>query len=124
MVEFLSYFIFAAASGYYLITNLQWYSYKLKRVIFHHTKPMWNFVYFIVPFIIYIVVSKMSQLGIAVSIIYVGILYFWFRGLDKPLVWTGRIKRFFAMLVIFALLLWFAAKCTFVLAPFILAEQI
>jgi UDP-N-acetylmuramoyl-tripeptide--D-alanyl-D-alanine ligase len=121
MVEFLSYFIFAAASGYYLITNLQWYSYKLKRVIFHHTKPMWNFVYFIVPFIIYIVVSKMSQLGIAVSIIYVGILYFWFRGLDKPLVWTGRIKRFFAMLVIFALLLWFAAKCTFVLAPFILA---
>lgn len=121
MVEFLSYFIFVALSGYYLITNLQWYNYKLSRVLFHHTKPMWNVVYFIIPFIAFVIASKMFKLDIVISLVYITLLYFWYKKLDKPLVWTGRIKRFFALLAIFALFLWFIAKCTFVMAPFILA---
>ncbi len=121
MVEFLSFLIFVSASGYYLITNLQWYSYKLSRVLFHHTKPMWNVVYFIIPLIAFIIASKMFKLDIVISLVYIVLLYFWYKKLDKPLVWTGRIKRFFALLVIFTLYLWFIAKCTFVLAPFILA---
>lgn len=121
MVEFFGYFLFVIVSGYYLITNLQWYSYKLKRVILNHTKPMWNIIYFVIPLIAFVVVSRVFGLGIIVSIAYAAVLYFWFKGLDKPLVWTGRIKRFFALLVFFALILSFIAKCTFVLAPFILA---
>lgn len=121
MVEFFGYFLFVIVSGYYLITNLQWYSYKLKRVILNHTKPMWNIIYFVIPFIIFVVTSRAFGLGIIVSIAYVAALYFWFKGLDKPLVWTGRIKRFFALLVLFAFILSFVAKCTFVMAPFILA---
>jgi UDP-N-acetylmuramoyl-tripeptide--D-alanyl-D-alanine ligase len=121
MVEFLGYFLFVIASGYYLITNLQWYSYKLQRVVLHHTKPMWNIIYFIIPFIIFIIITKIFGLGVIVSLVYIGMLYIWFKRLDKPLVWTGRVKRFFSLLVLFAILLWFVAKCTFVLAPFILA---
>ncbi|MBR2917736.1 MAG: hypothetical protein IKC25_03230, partial [Campylobacter sp.] len=40
-------FGFTMALGYYLISALQWFSYKIKRVIFHYTKPMWH-IYFIV----------------------------------------------------------------------------
>ncbi|MDD5405790.1 MAG: UDP-N-acetylmuramoyl-tripeptide--D-alanyl-D-alanine ligase [Sulfurovaceae bacterium] len=121
MIEFLGYLLFVLASGYYLITNLQWYSYKLGRVLFHHTKPLWNIIYFIIPLALYILASHLWKMGIVVSLLYIGMLYFWYRGLDKPLVWTGRIKRFFVPLVVFALLFWFVAECTFVIAPFIAA---
>jgi len=47
IVNYLFYALFLLSMGYYAITNLQWYSYKLERVIFHHTKTWWHFVYFI-----------------------------------------------------------------------------
>ncbi|MFA5502632.1 MAG: UDP-N-acetylmuramoyl-tripeptide--D-alanyl-D-alanine ligase [Sulfurovaceae bacterium] len=121
MIEFAGYLLFVLASGYYLITNLQWYSYKLNRVLFHHTKPIWNVVYFIIPLGIYILASALLKMGIVVSLLYIGILFLWYRGLDKPLVWTGRIKRFFAILIVSALLMWFIAGCEFVFAPFVMA---
>lgn len=121
MIEFAGYLLFVLASGYYLITNLQWYSYKLNRVLFHHTKPSWNVIYFIIPFGMYILASSLLQMGIVVSVLYVGMLYLWYRGLDKPLVWTGRIKRFFAILIVAALALWFVVECKFVFAPFVMA---
>jgi len=121
MIEFAGYLLFVLASGYYLITNLQWYSYKLNRVLFHHTKPIWNVVYFIIPLVIYILASALLKMGIVVSLLYIGILFLWYRGLDKPLVWTGRIKRFFAILIVSALLIWFIAGCEFVFAPFVMA---
>ena len=58
ILEFTSHIIFTLALGYYLITNLQWYSYKLDRVIFHHTKIWWHFVYFLVPFSLYLIAGK------------------------------------------------------------------
>jgi UDP-N-acetylmuramoyl-tripeptide--D-alanyl-D-alanine ligase len=121
MIEFIGYFLFVLASGYYLITNLQWYSYKVGRVLFHHTKPLWNIIYFIIPFTLYISASHLLKMGIVVSMLYIGVLFLWYRGLDKPLVLTGRIKRFFVILVVSALLMWFITRCTFVLAPFIVA---
>lgn len=121
MIEFIGYLLFVLSSGYYLITNLQWYSYKLNRVLFHHTKLIWNVVYFIIPLGLFILAFALLKMGIVISILYIGILFQWYRGLDKPLVWTGRIKRFFALLVILTPLLWFIAGCSFVLAPFILA---
>jgi UDP-N-acetylmuramoyl-tripeptide--D-alanyl-D-alanine ligase len=120
-IEFIGYILFVIASGYYLITNLQWYSYRVKRVIFNHTKPLWNIIYFVVPFVLYIIAEHLYHLGYAVSIVYLVALYFWYKGLDKALVWTGRIKRFSGLLILSSLLLWFVFKCNFVLAPFILA---
>lgn len=121
MIEFAGYILFILVSSYYLITNLQWYSYKLGRVLFHHTKPLWNIIYFIIPLGLYILASGLWKMEIVVSVLYIGVLFLWYRGLDKPLVWTGRIKRFFTLLVISSILLWFVAGCTFVFAPFIAA---
>lgn len=92
--------VFVLAIGYYFMTNMQWYSYKIKRVIFHHTRPIWHFVYFLFPLILYFIAGDLS---IIVTIIYVVSLYFWTREQDKTLIFTGRVKRFFYALVFFAL---------------------
>lgn len=115
------YALFLLAMGYYFITNLQWYSYKLNRVLFHHTKTWWHFVYFLVPFALYMFVNEMSNYGFVVVIAYLGLLYQWYRGLDKPLVWTGRVKRFFAAMLLFAIFIGFAFKHFAVVIPIFLA---
>lgn len=99
----LAYLLFILAIGYYFITNLQWYSYKLERVIFHHTKTWWHFVYFLVPFSLYALVEGISQFGFVVAFAYLPLLYLWYKGLDKPLVFTGRVKRFYAAMLLFAI---------------------
>jgi UDP-N-acetylmuramoyl-tripeptide--D-alanyl-D-alanine ligase len=96
ILEFISHIIFTLALGYYLITNLQWYSYKLDRVIFHHTKIWWHFAYFLVPFSLYLIAGKF---GFIIAIGYLVLLWKWYNGLDKPLVFTGRVKRFFIALI-------------------------
>ena len=103
IINSLFYALFILAMGYYFITNLQWYSYKLKRVLFHHTKTWWHLVYFLVPFILYAYVDSKGDYGFVVVIAYLGLLYQWYRGLDKPLVFTGRVKRFFAAMLLFAI---------------------
>jgi len=87
------------------MTNMQWYSYKLTRVLFHHTKPWWHLVYFLIPVFLYFVVSHETNYSIVVSILYAIAIYMWRREQDKPLVFTGRVKRFFAALVFFTLFL-------------------
>ena len=115
------YALFILAIGYYSITNLQWYSYKLNRVLFHHTKTWWHFVYFLVPFALYALADSMSEYGFVVVIGYLGLLYQWYRGLDKPLVFTGRVKRFYAALILFALFITVAFKHFAVILPLFLA---
>jgi UDP-N-acetylmuramoyl-tripeptide--D-alanyl-D-alanine ligase len=102
-LNIIAYAVFLLAMGYYFITNLQWYSYKLSRALFHHTKTWWHFVYFLIPYAVYEVVNHATPYGFVVVAIYLVILYRWYRGLDKPLVFTGRVKRFFAALVLIAL---------------------
>jgi len=68
LLNFIFYALFLLAMGYYFITNLQWYSYKLNRVLFHHTKTWWHFVYFLLPFTLYMFVSYTSSYGFVVSI--------------------------------------------------------
>ena len=115
------YALFILAMGYYFITNLQWYSYKLNRVLFHHTKTWWHFVYFLVPFALYAFVDGMSDYGFVVVIAYLGLLYQWYRGLDKPLVFTGRVKRFFAAMLLFAIFITVAFNHFAVVLPIFLA---
>ena len=97
------YAFFILAIGYYFITNLQWYSYKLNRVLFHHTKTWWHFVYFLIPFVLYAFVDAVSDYSFVVVIAYLALLFQWYKGLDKPLVFTGRVKRFYVALLLFAL---------------------
>lgn len=101
--NFLPYVVFIAALGYYAMSNLQWYSYRLGRVLFHHTKSWWHLVYFVFPFILYMFFAYRFGQGYVVAALYIIMLYIWYRRLDKPLVWTGRVKRFFAILLLLAI---------------------
>ncbi len=105
IVNVLSNVLFVLALGYYFMTNMQWYSYKLDRVLFHHTKTWWHLVYFLIPLFLYFAVSRETNFSIVVSLAYIAMLYIWRKEQDKPLVFTGRVKRFFAALVFFTLFL-------------------
>jgi UDP-N-acetylmuramoyl-tripeptide--D-alanyl-D-alanine ligase len=120
-INTLFYALFILAIGYYFITNLQWYSYKLNRVLFHHTKTWWHFVYFLVPFALYAFIDGMSEYGFVVVIAYMVLLFQWYRGLDKPLVFTGRVKRFYTALILFALFITVVFKHFAVVLPLFLA---
>jgi UDP-N-acetylmuramoyl-tripeptide--D-alanyl-D-alanine ligase len=102
--------LFALTVSYYLITNLQWYNYKIERVLFYHTKPWWNVTYFILPLLLYwcaqYFVSIALYASIAILFVYIIMLYLWYKTLDKPLVFTPRIQRFFGIL--FSILILFA----------------
>jgi UDP-N-acetylmuramoyl-tripeptide--D-alanyl-D-alanine ligase len=105
LLNILSNFLFVLALGYYFMTNMQWYSYKLSRVLFHHTKTWWHLVYFLIPLFLYFTVSRETNFSIVITLGYIGAIYMWRKGQDKPLVFTGRVKRFFASLVFFTLFL-------------------
>ena len=105
LLNILSNILFVLALGFYFMTNMQWYSYKLNRVLFHHTKTWWHLVYFLIPLFLYFAVSRESNFSIVITLVYIGALYMWRKEQDKPLVFTGRVKRFFASLVFFTLFL-------------------
>jgi UDP-N-acetylmuramoyl-tripeptide--D-alanyl-D-alanine ligase len=110
-IEIISNILFVVALGYYFMTNMQWYSYRLERVIFHHAKPWWHLLYFLLPLLAYFLLHRYFNLSIIVTLIYIIALYRWRANQDKPLVFTGRIKRFFATLIFltfFAVMLKFA----------------
>jgi len=118
----LFYALFLLTMGYYAITNLQWYSYKLERVMLHHTKTWWHFVYFLIPYALYMLVSyTVPQWSFIIVLLYLTLFYRWYKGLDKPLVWTGRVKRFYAVMVLFALLIVVALGHFAVIIPVFLA---
>ncbi len=102
--------VFILALGYYLITNLQWYDYKIERVVLKHHKSHWHFIYFIAPFLLYYVLDSFF---IFLLPIYLVLLFLWYKKLDKKLVFTGRVKRFFALLVGFSVVINFICtlKC-------------
>ncbi len=123
LIVFINYFIFVMLIGYYFITTAQWYSYKLNRVFFHHTKAIWNFYYFILPFAAFdaLNVAKLNKAQIVITIIYAIVLFLWYKRLDKPLVFTSRVKRFFLSLIFFTIVLYLLTQKTFVIVPLILA---
>ena len=106
VVNLVAYFAILFLLGYYIVTTLQWYSYRLKRVAFHHTRPWWNVAYFLLPFLTYDFVSGISRgrWGFVVALGYLPLFFLWYRKVDKKLVFTERVKRFFAALGLFGLL--------------------
>jgi UDP-N-acetylmuramoyl-tripeptide--D-alanyl-D-alanine ligase len=94
--ELLSHIVFVQVAGFYLITNLQWFNYIFKRVIFHHTKYIWHIIYLIVPIFAYYLTG--SYFWIYFYFAYLPSIYLWHRRLDKKLVVTDRVKRFFLFL--------------------------
>ncbi|WP_300366493.1 UDP-N-acetylmuramoyl-tripeptide--D-alanyl-D-alanine ligase [Hydrogenimonas sp.] len=95
--ELFSHILLVMALGWYLATNLQWYSYKIERVILHHTRYHWHVIYFLIPLFAYYFTG--IYFWIYFYFAYLPTLWLWNRKLDKKLVITGRIKRFFALLL-------------------------
>ncbi|PWE24192.1 hypothetical protein [Aliarcobacter skirrowii] len=91
-------FIAIFALSWYLILNLQWYNYKLQRVVLNHHKKVWHLFYFIFPLLLWIVLKEIYFAPIL--ILYLIALYFWAKKLDRSLVYTKRVQRFFIILTI------------------------
>jgi UDP-N-acetylmuramoyl-tripeptide--D-alanyl-D-alanine ligase len=52
-VSILTNILLIMSLGWYLIINLQWYNYRLRRVIFKHHKQQWHIIYFLSPIIMF-----------------------------------------------------------------------
>jgi len=97
MTAFVTNILFVLILGFYLITNLQWYDYKISRVVLKHHRPLWHLFYFLVPFFLYYING--SFFVVFFYLIYLPSIFLWYRKLDKKLVFTGRVKRFFTLLI-------------------------
>jgi UDP-N-acetylmuramoyl-tripeptide--D-alanyl-D-alanine ligase len=108
LVLFVQNILFVMMLGWYLITNLQWYSYKLERVVLKHHKPHWHILFFIVPFVAYYTTGKFFTIFFVFA--YIPGLLLWYKRLDKKLVLTWRVKRF--LILLFSLTLFQDILCT------------
>ncbi len=95
--QLFSHILLVMALGWYLATNLQWYSYKIERVVLHHTNYVWHLIYFLIPLFAYYFTGLYYWIYFYFA--YLPSLWLWHRRLDRKLVLTGRIKRFFALLL-------------------------
>ncbi len=94
----LSHIIFTITLGWYLITNMQWYNYKIDRVIFKHKRYGWHLFLFIVPIVAYYLTGKYFWIYFYFALL--PTYYIWQRNLDKKVVFTSRVKRFFLFLIL------------------------
>lgn len=106
LIGFVSNTIFVMALGWYLITNLQWYDYRLERVVLRHHKSWWHALYFVIPFILYFVMGIYAPF---VLVGYLPLLGYWHFKLDKKLVLTWRVKRF--LILLFSITLFLNILC-------------
>jgi len=101
LFTFVTNVLFVTTLGWYLITNLQWYNYKLSRVIFKHHKPQWHLFYFIIPFIVYYTTGIFFAIFFYFAVL--PSIFIWHKKLDKKLVLTWRVKRFLILLIFLTL---------------------
>jgi len=97
-IEILTNIILIMSLGWYLITNLQWYNYKLERVILKHHKQQWHIIYFLSPIALFYLLD-FEYFGIYFYFLYLTSFILWNRNLSKSLVLTSRVKRFLAILL-------------------------
>jgi UDP-N-acetylmuramoyl-tripeptide--D-alanyl-D-alanine ligase len=108
LVAFITNVLFVTLLGWYLITNLQWYDYKLSRVVLKHHKPHWHLIYFFIPFIAYHTTGQFFTIFFFFAVL--PAMFVWHKKLDKKLVLTWRVKRFLILLI--SLVLFQDVLCT------------
>ena len=97
LLAFVTNVLFVTTLGWYLVTNLQWYDYKLERVVLRHHKSWWHLVYFFIPFIAYYTTDRFFPIFYYFAIL--PSIIIWHRKLDKKLVLTWRVRRFLILLI-------------------------
>lgn len=96
LFAFITNILFVMTLGWYLITNLQWYDYRIERVVLRHHKTWWHIVYFILPFIAYYAIQEYFWVYFYFALL--PSIIIWHRKLDKKVVLTWRVKRFLILL--------------------------
>lgn len=96
-MAFVTNVLFVTVLGWYLITNLQWYDYRLSRVVLKHHKPHWHIIYFFIPFIAYYTTGKFFIIFFFFAVL--PAMFLWYKRLDKKLILTWRVKRFLILLL-------------------------
>ena len=97
-LDILTHILVVMSLGWYMITNLQWYNYKMQRVILKHHKQQWHIVYFVTPFIFFYLLPTF-YFNIYFYLLYLTSFIFWNKNLDKPLILTYRVRRFLTILL-------------------------
>ncbi|MBZ7966886.1 UDP-N-acetylmuramoyl-tripeptide--D-alanyl-D-alanine ligase [Campylobacter sp. RM9756] len=95
---FINSLLFNFCVSFYLISALQWYSYKLNRIVFHYHKPLWHLYFLLCPYLMFLVFPLYSLIYF---IILAPILYFWNKNIDKKLIFTNKVKWFFVFVFIY-----------------------
>ncbi|MCX2683602.1 UDP-N-acetylmuramoyl-tripeptide--D-alanyl-D-alanine ligase [Campylobacter sp. MIT 21-1685] len=85
--------------AFYLISAMQWYSYKIKRIIFHYHKPMLHIYFLAIPYFIFLSFPLYSLIYFA--FLHTAILYAWNKSIDQKLVFTTKVKWFFVFVFLF-----------------------
>ena len=98
-INIITHIILIMSLGWYLITNLQWYNYKLERVVLKHHKWQWHITYFVAPVLLFYIIPE-SYYAIYFYLLYMTSFVLWNRKLDRPLVLTSRVKRFLVVLLV------------------------
>ncbi|QKF66586.1 D-alanyl-D-alanine-adding enzyme [Arcobacter venerupis] len=125
----ITHIILIMSLGWYLITNLQWYNYKLERVILKHHKWQWHITYFLSPIVLFYIIPE-PYYAVYFYVIYMTSFVLWNKKLDHSLVLTSRVKRFLSILLFltFAMTALCLAspdcKNMFIFAPLILVYAI
>ncbi|HIP13237.1 MAG TPA: UDP-N-acetylmuramoyl-tripeptide--D-alanyl-D-alanine ligase [Arcobacter sp.] len=97
-IEIFTNIILIISLGWYLITNLQWYNYKLDRVILKHHKQQWHIIYFLSPIALFYLL-EFEYFLVYFYLLYLTSFILWNRNLSKSLVLTSRVKRFLGILL-------------------------
>ncbi|PAF43873.1 UDP-N-acetylmuramoyl-tripeptide--D-alanyl-D-alanine ligase [Helicobacter sp. 11S03491-1] len=99
-IDIISRWLFIFCISYYLITNLQWYNYSLYRIFTKHHKKRWHTLHFILPVCVFLICGfyeKNIIFYLYLYLIQIPLLTIWATKLDKRLVFTKRVIRFFAI---------------------------
>jgi len=96
MFDLIIHFITTFLIAFYLITTLQWYNYKVNRIIFHFHRYRWHIFYFVIPILTYIFAYRFFWIYLFFG--YIPALFLWFKRIKKPLNVTKRVKRFFIII--------------------------
>lgn len=104
MLNFFMNILMTMFLSYYLLSALQWYSYKISRVLFHYKKISWHIFYFILPLLLYefSFIFNLLSLRLATLFFYGIFLFLWQKKLDKKLLFTKRIQQSFLIIFLFS----------------------
>lgn len=99
ILYFINSLFFNFCVAFYLMSALQWYSYKFKRVFLHYHKPLWHLYFLFLPYFLFLTFPLYSLAYFL--LIHTPILYFWNKSIDKKLVFTSKVKWFFVFVFIY-----------------------